>query len=55
MVAATRGKGVLAAFYQRLIKAGKPPKLAIIACMRKLPVRLNTMLARGQDWSEQPA
>ncbi len=39
----------------RLIKAGKPPKLTITACMRKLLVRLNAMLAHGQDWSEQPA
>jgi transposase len=55
MVAATRGKGVLAAFYQRLIKAGKPPKVALTACMRKLLVRVNAMLAHGQDWNEQPA
>jgi transposase len=32
------------AFYQRLIGNGKPPKVAIIAVMRKLLVRLNAMM-----------
>lgn len=53
MVAATHTKGIVAAFYQRLIKAGKPPKLAITACMRKLLTRLNAMLAHAQTWNEQ--
>jgi transposase len=42
---------VLKAYYQRLIAKGKPAKVAIIACMRKLIVILNTMLARDQTWS----
>jgi transposase len=37
-----------------LIAAGKPPKVALIACMRKLIVRLNAMLAHNQTWSDQP-
>ena len=49
-----RAKGVLAAFYARLIAKGKPPKVALTACMRKLIVRLNAMLAHNQSWSDQP-
>ncbi len=52
---ATRGTGVLGAFYQRLVGRGKPPKVALTACMRKLLVRLNAMLAAGAIWQEQPA
>ncbi len=55
MVAATRGSGVIAAFYKRLIAAGKQPKVALTACMRKMVVRLNAMLAHNTDWSEEPA
>lgn len=55
LAAATgRSRGVLASFYARLIAAGKPPKVALIACMRKLIVRLNAMLAHHQTWSDQP-
>jgi transposase len=48
--AATRHNPVLKAFYQRLIAKGKPPKVALTACMRKLIVILNTMIARGEKW-----
>jgi transposase len=48
--AATLNNPVLNAYYQRLIAKGKEPKVAIIACMRKLIVILNTMLARRQKW-----
>jgi transposase len=48
--AATRNNPVLKAYYQRLIAKGKEPKVAIIACMRKLIVILNTMIARRQKW-----
>ena len=51
MGAATLHNPVLKATYQRLIARGKPAKVAIIACMRKLIVILNTMLARDQTWS----
>jgi transposase len=48
--AATQHNPMLKAFYQRLIAKGKPKRVAIIACMRKLIVILNTMLARGEEW-----
>jgi transposase len=51
--AATRHNPVLKAYYQRLIARGKKPKVALIACMRKLIVILNTMVARGQTWDPQ--
>jgi transposase len=48
--AATQNNPVIKAFYQRLIAKGKEPKVALIACMRKLIVILNTMIARRQKW-----
>jgi len=48
----------LRAFYLRLKRAGKPEKVAITACMRKLLVILNTMLKTNTLWhprlAEQP-
>jgi transposase len=49
--AATQNNPVLRAFYQRLIAKGKEPKVALVACMRKLIIILNTMLARRQKWN----
>lgn len=49
--AATLHNPVLKAYYQRLLAKGKKPKVALVACMRKLIVILNTMLARGQMWN----
>ena len=48
--AATQNNPVLEVFYQRLIAQGKEPKVALVACMRKLIVILNTMIARRQKW-----
>jgi transposase len=49
--AATRHNPVLKAHYQHLRAKGKKAKVALVACMRKLIVILNTMLARGQTWN----
>lgn len=48
---ASRHNAVLRAFYHRLLAAGKPKKLALVACMRKLLTILNTMLRTQQPWS----
>jgi transposase len=48
--AATLNNPVFKAFYERLIAKGKAPKVALVACMRKLIVILNTMIARGEKW-----
>ncbi|MCK1759125.1 IS110 family transposase [Bradyrhizobium sp. 137] len=50
MGAATRHNPVLKAFYDRLIAKGKEAKVALTACMRKLIVILNVMIARGEKW-----
>jgi transposase len=50
-VAAARGSNpVIAGFYKRLRLAGKPAKLALTACMRKLVVVLNAMLRTDTAW-----
>jgi len=36
--------------YQRLVAAGKPKKVAIIACIRKLVITLNSMVRDGVYW-----
>jgi transposase len=41
---------VLKAFKQRLLAAGKKPKVAIVAVMRKLLTTLNAMLRERQEW-----
>ena len=47
---ASRCNPVIAAFYRRLLEAGKPKKLALTACMRKLLTILNAMLRDHQPW-----
>ena len=52
-VAAARGANpMIAAFYRRLRLAGKPAKLALTACMRKLVVTLNAMLRTNAVWKQ---
>lgn len=50
---ASRYNPVIRAFYQRLLAAGKPKKLALTACMRKLLVILNAMLKHGSPWADR--
>jgi transposase len=50
---ATRRNVVIRTFYLRLLAAGKPKKLAIVACMRKLLTILNVMVRTGQSWSPE--
>ena len=38
------------AFYERLIAAGKLPKVALVACMRKLLTTLNAMVRARKAW-----
>ncbi len=49
-VTASRHNPVLRPFYERLIAKGKPPKLAIIAVLRRLVVFANAVLKSGQPW-----
>ena len=52
---ATRHNPVILAFYQKLVGAGKPKKVAIVACMRKLLVTINTMLKTDTTWNPKTA
>lgn len=47
---ACRWNPVIRVFYQRLRAKGKPPKVAQIACMRKLLTLLNAMIRDDQPW-----
>jgi transposase len=48
---ATRHNPVIRAFYQRLVAAGKPKKVALTACMRKLLIILNAMVRQQTPWT----
>lgn len=52
---ASQHNPVIRAFYQRLIEAGKPKKVALTACMRKLVVILNAMVKNGTLWDPEYA
>ena len=47
---AMRFNPTIKAFYERLLAAGKKPKVALTACMRKLLTILNAMLKNNQHW-----
>jgi transposase len=47
---ATRCDPVMRAFYERLMRHGKPPKVALVACMHKLLTVANAILRDGTPW-----
>jgi transposase len=47
---ASRCNPVIRAFYARLRAAGKPAKVALVACMRKLLTIMNAMVRNGTRW-----
>jgi transposase len=49
-LSAIRCNPIIRAFHQRLREAGKPPKVAITACMRKLLTILNAMVKTNTPW-----
>ena len=49
---ASRHNPAIRDFYQRLLAAGKPKKVALVASMRKLLVTLNAMLKHGYPWRD---
>lgn len=53
MAAATRHNPMLKAFYTHLRAQGKLPKVALVACMRKLLTILNAMMAAGTPWRDE--
>lgn len=55
IVSAIRWNPLIKAFYQRLVAAGKPKKLAMTACMRKLLIILNAMMRDRAGWNPNAA
>ncbi|WP_225783205.1 IS110 family transposase [Xenophilus sp. Marseille-Q4582] len=49
---ATRYNPAIKTFYERLKAAGKLPKVALVACMRKLLTTLNAMARTGKHWDK---
>jgi transposase len=52
---AMKRNAVIRTFYLRLVAAGKPKKLALVACMRKLLTILNVMVRTSQPWTVDAA
>jgi transposase len=52
--ASMRWNPQLKELYKRLIAAGKLHKHALVACARKLLIFVNTVVARGMPWQDQP-
>lgn len=53
-LSAMRFNPIIAPFYKRLVTRGKPKKVAITACMRKLLTILNSMLKTRTVWTPMP-
>jgi transposase len=51
---ATRRNSVLRAFYTRLLAAGKKPKVALTACIRKFIIMLNAVLRHQPPLEPRP-
>ena len=51
VLSALRCNRTLKTFYERLRTAGKPAKVALTACMRKLLTILNVMVAKNVPWN----
>lgn len=54
-LSAIRCNPLIRPLYQRLVAAGKPRMVALVACMRKLLVILNAMLKTKTRWQPHPA
>ena len=50
---AARRNPVIKAFYERLVAAGKPKKLALVACIRKLLTVLKVMVRTATTWNAE--
>lgn len=47
---ASRHNPVIKAFYEKLIEKGKPKKVALVACMRKMLIIVNAMVRDNRTW-----
>ncbi|WP_160153117.1 IS110 family transposase [Microbulbifer sp. ALW1] len=55
MMSAIQCHPKLKPMYERMVAAGKPKKVAIVACMRKQLTILNTMVKNNTHWDEKMA
>ena len=55
MLSSIQCNPVFKRFYERLKAQGKIPKVALIACMRKMIVVLNTMIKKQESWRAEMA
>ncbi|GAB5415760.1 MAG: IS110 family transposase [Congregibacter sp.] len=55
MLSAIQCHPKLKLMYERMVAAGKPKKIAIVACMRKQLIILNTMVKNGTPWDPKMA
>lgn len=55
MMSAIQCHPKLKPMYERMVASGKPKKVAIVACMRKQLIILNTMMKNGTYWNENMA
>ncbi len=51
-MSAVRYNPIIKAMYQRLLAAGKRRIIALVACMRKLLLLLNSMLKQNKTWDQ---
>jgi len=51
---ATRYNPAIKTFYERLCRSGKPAKVALTACIRKLLTILNAITKTGRSWEPRP-
>ena len=49
-LSASRYEPAIKTFYERLLNAGKPKKLALVACMHKLLTIINAIFKSGKPW-----
>jgi transposase len=54
-LSASKFNPVIHAFYESLLKSGKSKKVALVACIRKLLVIINSMVKNNQKWRYIPA
>jgi len=55
MMSAIQSNPKFKSIYTRLVLAGKPKKVALVACMRRMITILNTMVKNGTTWDEKLA
>ena len=54
-LSASKHNPAIKAFYERLIARGKTKKVALVACMRKLLITMNTMVKNNEPWHAEMA